>query len=268
MAGDANAGPARRRRREHSQRLCKRFCRASPFSGTADADVYDRQGMSEISLLDLLGAARRARAGCCPPTAKFTTPATRGWNRSDDPPNASRPPSFAVREWLGPRFANGSSTLRGMCWRPAASLFRLSERVSEGKRTSFAAVLLPWGLCLILLGVTAAFGYRAYTDAPLRGAGPDRRLDLKDAAAAGAASRRRWLRRARWCWRRRAISFRCIRFRSAPRCGYVDIGGRPAEEGMLQGRHPLARIEDVNYRADFEHAKYALASANGATNNR
>ena len=74
--------------------------------------------------------------------------------------------------------ANGSSTLRDR-----VRSLRLSERAPEGKRTSFAAVLLPWGLCLILLGVTAAFGYRAYTNAPLEAPAPTADSTLKDAAA-------------------------------------------------------------------------------------
>ena len=57
--------------------------------------------------------------------------------------------------------SNGSATLRDR-----VRSLRLSEPGAGGKGASFAAVALPWGLCLILAGVTAAFGYYAYAVAP------------------------------------------------------------------------------------------------------
>ena len=61
--------------------------------------------------------------------------------------------------------ANGSATLRDR-----VRSLQLSERGAAGKGASFAAVALPWGLCFILAGVAAAFGYYAYVVAPTHAA--------------------------------------------------------------------------------------------------
>jgi HlyD family secretion protein len=152
--------------------------------------------------------------------------------------------------------ANGSSTLRDR-----VRSLRLSERAPEGKRASFAAVLLPWGLCVILLAVTAAFGYRAYTNAPAEAPAPVADSTTKDAAAPGVTGS--------------VASSGDVVLEAK---GYItpvhQIQVSPKVSGMLTWVDPrleegqffkegelLARIEDINYRADYEHAKYALASA-------
>ena len=61
--------------------------------------------------------------------------------------------------------ANGAATLRDR-----VRSLRLSEHGAGGKGVSFAALVLPWGLCLIFAGVAGAFGYYAYAIAPTRAA--------------------------------------------------------------------------------------------------
>jgi HlyD family secretion protein len=152
--------------------------------------------------------------------------------------------------------ANGSSTLRDR-----VRSLRLSERAPEGKRASFAAVLLPWGLCLILLAVTAAFGYRAYTNAPAEAPAPTADSTAKDAATPGVtgdvASSGDVVLEAK------GYIIPVHQIQVSPKvAGMLTWVDPHLEEGALfKEGQPLARIEDVNYRADFLHAKYALASA-------
>ncbi|HBI45446.1 MAG TPA: secretion protein HlyD [Planctomycetales bacterium] len=157
--------------------------------------------------------------------------------------------------------ADGSPSANGSSLRDRVRSLRLSERVPEGKRASFAAVLLPWGLCVILLAVTAAFGYRAYTTAPTEAPSQTADSTKKDGAAPGVTGD--------------MASSGDVALEAK---GYIipvhQIQVSPKVSGMLtwidprleEGQRfkegaPLARIEDVNYRADFMHAKYALASA-------
>ena len=136
---------------------------------------------------------------------------------NDAAPN--RPPADAAPS------ANGASTLRDR-----VRSLRLAERAPEGKRSSLPAVLLPWGLCVILLGVCVAFGYYAYAIAPSRAAvdakaEEDAATTAKSASSPAAA---RWPRPATWCWRRRATSSPSTRSRSAPRwpaCWWTSIPG-------------------------------------------
>jgi HlyD family secretion protein len=152
--------------------------------------------------------------------------------------------------------ANGSSTLRDR-----VRSLRLSERAPEGKRASFAAVLLPWGLCVILLAVTAAFGYRAYTNAPAEAPAPVADSTAKGAAAPGVtgdvASSGDVVLEAK------GYIIPVHQIQVSPKVsGMLTWVDPRLEEGQFfKEGEPLARIEDVNYRADFVHAKYALASA-------
>jgi multidrug resistance efflux pump len=61
--------------------------------------------------------------------------------------------------------ANGSASLRDR-----VRSLRLAQGGADGPGSSRAAVLLPWGVCLILLCVCAALGYYAYKIAPDRAA--------------------------------------------------------------------------------------------------
>ncbi len=151
--------------------------------------------------------------------------------------------------------SNGSASLRDR-----VRSLRLSERAPEGKRTSFAAVLLPWGLCVILLGVTAAFGYRAYTNAPAEAPAPTADSTAKDAApgvTGDLASSGDVVLEAK------GYIIPVHQIQVSPKvAGMLTWVDPHLEEGQLfKEGQPLARIEDVNYRADFLHAKYALASA-------
>jgi HlyD family secretion protein len=152
--------------------------------------------------------------------------------------------------------ANGSASLRDR-----VRSLQLSERAPEGKRTSLAAVLLPWGLCLVLLAVTAAFGYRAYTTAPTEAPAPSADSTRKDGAAPGVtgdvASSGDVVLEAK------GYIIPVHQIQVSPKVsGMLTWVDPRLEEGQrFKEGEPLARIEDVNYRADFMHAKYALASA-------
>ncbi len=151
--------------------------------------------------------------------------------------------------------ANGTASLRDR-----VRSLRLSERAPEGKRTSFAAVLLPWGLCVILLAVTAAFGYRAYTNAPTETAAPVPDSTTKDTAPSvtgDLASSGDVVLEAK------GYIIPVHQIQVSPKVsGMLTWVDPRLEEGQFfKEGEPLARIEDVNYRADFVHAKYALASA-------
>src|SRR3984957_14593761 len=151
---------------------------------------------------------------------------------------------------------NGSATLRDR-----VRSLRLSERAPEGKRTSFAAVLLPWGLCLILLAVTAAFGYRAYTNAPADAPAPVADSTTKDAAAPGITSD--VASSGDVALEAKGYIIPVHQIQVSPKvAGMLTWVDPHLEEGALfKEGQPLARIDDVNYRADFLHAKYALAGA-------
>jgi HlyD family secretion protein len=158
---------------------------------------------------------------------------------------------------------NGAATLRDR-----VRSLRLSERGAEGGRRSLPAVLLPWGLCVILLGVTVAFGYYAYAIAPTRTA-----ADLKPAPEAGTDSPGKGLS-SRGVTSDIASSGEVV----LESKGYIipvhQVQVSPKVAGMLVSISPkllegeqfsegeeLARIEDENYKDDCEHAQLAFAAA-------
>jgi HlyD family secretion protein len=151
---------------------------------------------------------------------------------------------------------NGSASLRDR-----VRSLRLSERAPEGKRTSLAAVLLPWGLCLILLAVTAAFGYRAYTNTPTEAPAPTADSTTKDGAAATVTGDR--ASSGDVVLEAKGYIIPVHQIQVSPKVsGMLTWVDPRLEEGQFfKEGEPLARIEDVNYRADFQHAKFALAGA-------
>jgi HlyD family secretion protein len=151
---------------------------------------------------------------------------------------------------------NGTASLRDR-----VRSLRLSERAPENHRPSTAATLLPWGLCVILLGVAGAFGVRAYTITPAPTSAPAADSTKKEeASSAGGGD---------------LASSGDVALEAK---GYITpvhtIQVSPKVSGMLVDIHPrleegarfklgdiLAKIEDVNYKSDYEHAKATLANA-------
>jgi len=170
---------------------------------------------------------------------------------NDAAPN--RPPADAAPS------ANGASTLRDR-----VRSLRLSERAPEGKRSSLPAVLLPWGLCVILLGVCVAFGYYAYAIAPSRAAvdakaDADATTSAKSASAVGGevASSGDVVLEAKGY----IIPVHQIQVSPKVAGMLVDVDPRLEEGARFKKGDVLAKIEDVDYRTTYEHADRAYVAA-------
>ncbi|HVS39354.1 MAG TPA: efflux RND transporter periplasmic adaptor subunit [Gemmataceae bacterium] len=157
--------------------------------------------------------------------------------------------------------SNGAPTLRDR-----VRSLRLSEKSAGGKGASLPMLLLPWGLCLILGGVAAAFGYYAYAVAPSRvaaGAQADNqgRSGTKDGAAAGVttdvASSGDVVLEAKGY----IIPVHQIQVSPKVAGMLVDVDPRLEEGQVFHEGDILARIEELPYQKDFAHAEKAYASA-------
>ena len=161
----------------------------------------------------------------------------------------------------GPPPVNGASTLRDR-----VRSLRLAERGPESQRSSLPAVLLPWGLCIILLGVTVAFGYYAYAIAPTKAAADARaeadaataaKTTAPSAAAGDVASSGDVALEAKGY----IIPVHQIQVSPKVAGMLVDIDPRLEEGAHFQVGDVLARIEDVDYRTTYEHADRAFVAA-------
>jgi HlyD family secretion protein len=156
---------------------------------------------------------------------------------------------------------NGAASLRDR-----VRSLRLSERAPENHRPSMAVMLLPWGLCVILLGVAVAFGYYAYAIAPTRvvadGQAPtndatDKGSKNPSSSGGDVASSGDVVLEAKGY----IIPVHTIQVSPKVSGMLVDIHPRLEEGARFKLGEVLAKIEDVNYKADYEHAKATLATA-------
>ena len=160
-----------------------------------------------------------------------------------------------------PPSANGKSSLRDR-----VRSLRLAEKTAPGKQTSLPAQLLPWGLCVILLGVTVAFGYYAYAIAPTKAAAEAEanataaesvKTATPSTAAGEVASSGDVALEAK------GYITPVHQIQVSPKVAgmLVYIDPRLEEGARFQVGDVLARIEDVDYRTTYEHADRAYVAA-------
>ena len=125
-------------------------------------------------------------------------------------------------------------------------------------------MLLPWGLCVILLGVCVAFGYYAYAIAPSRAAvdaraEADATASAKSASAVGGevASSGDVVLEAKGY----IIPVHQIQVSPKVAGMLVDVDPRLEEGAHFKQGDVLAKIEDVDYRTTYEHADRAYVAA-------
>ncbi len=157
--------------------------------------------------------------------------------------------------------SNGSATLRDR-----VRSLRLSEPGAGGKGASFAAVALPWGLCLILAGVTAAFGYYAYAVAPTHAADAKASDDAaqktpKDGSPAAVTSDVASSGDVALEAKGYIIPVHQIQVSPKVSGMLIDIDPRLEEGQRFKEGDVLAKIEDVDYRTTYMHAERACAAA-------
>ncbi len=155
--------------------------------------------------------------------------------------------------------ANGSTALRDR-----VRSLRLSEGGARGKGFSFAALALPWGLCVILAGVAAAFAYYAYAIAPTRtvaGTGDDQAKAPKDGSASAVttdvASSGDVVLEAKGY----IIPVHQIQVSPKVSGMLVDIDPRLEEGQVFKEGDVLAVIEQLPYQKEFAHAERAYVAA-------
>lgn len=170
---------------------------------------------------------------------------------NDAAPN--RPPAEAVPS------ANGASTLRDR-----VRSLRLSERAPEGKRSSLPAILLPWGLCVILLGVCVAFGYYAYAIAPSRAAVDAKaEEDAATTAKTPSSSGGEVASSGDVVLEAKGYIIPVHQIQVSPKVAgmLVEVDPRLEEGAHFKQGDMLAKIEDVDYRTTYQHADRAYVAA-------
>jgi HlyD family secretion protein len=167
-------------------------------------------------------------------------------------PNDSDHPVATARA-DGPADRNGPPALRDRV---------RSLRIGEKRKAGGGAPLwlLPWGLCLILAGVAAAFGYRAYTapaappadsEAPRPGAS-----ETAGGSSAIASTGEVALKDVGYIIPAHQIQVSPL------------VGGRLIylDENLVEGHRfkagdLLARLEDTQYHTDYDNAERAFTAA-------
>ncbi|MBV9126005.1 MAG: efflux RND transporter periplasmic adaptor subunit, partial [Planctomycetes bacterium] len=151
--------------------------------------------------------------------------------------------------------ANGAPSLRDR-----VRSLRLDEKRKTGR--SAPVWLLPWGLCVIMLGMTAAFGYRAYKNPPAPAdntavASADSGSSAGPGTSAGVASTGDLALLAK------GYIIAAHQIQVSP-----EVGGRLEwlDETFEEGRFfpkgkVLARIENTDYQADVQNARNSYTSA-------
>ena len=168
-----------------------------------------------------------------------------------------RAPATATADGAPP---NGSATLRDR-----VRSLRLAERGGGGGGASFPARVLPWGLCLILAGVAAAFGYYAYAVAPNRAASAaqvdDQAKAAKDespsAASAALASSGEVALEAKGY----IIPVHQIQVSPKVSGMLIDVNKDLIEGALFHKDDELATIETKNYDLQLAHARAAHVAA-------
>ncbi len=146
----------------------------------------------------------------------------------------------------GKQTRNGATSLRDR-----VRSLRLSGAAPPAPRRSLTAVLLPWGLCVILLIVAVALGVRAAgTVAAKEGpAGPA--VTDKVAASGDVALEAKGY----------IIPVHQIQVSPKVAGMLIDIDPRLEEGQRFKEGDTLAKIEDVDYRTTFMHCERAYAAA-------
>ncbi len=132
-------------------------------------------------------------------------------------------------------------------------------RLPEGGGASTPSRVLPWALCTILMFLAAAFGYRAYRVAPAPSptAEPSApSVPAQQPSTAVAASGDVVLQA-------KGYVIPAHQVQVSPKVGGMIVELHP---DFLEGRFfnvgdVLAKLEDVDYRAEWEHARAALKTA-------
>jgi HlyD family secretion protein len=136
-----------------------------------------------------------------------------------------------------------------------------SLRIGEKRKAGGGAPLwlLPWGLCLILAGVAAAFGYRAYTapaaapaDSEASRAGPPESAGSTAIASTGEVA----LKDVGYIIPAHQIQVSPL---VGGRLIYIDPN--LVEGHRFEKNHVLARLENTQYEADYKNAERAYAAA-------
>ena len=145
---------------------------------------------------------------------------------------------------------NGTTSLRDR-----VRSLRLSGPAPQAPRRSLTAVLLPWGLCVILLVVAVALGVRA------AGAGPAKEGPAGPAVTAETASSGDVALEAK------GYIIPVHQIQVSPKVsGMLDWIDPRLEEGQpFKAGDRLATIETHPYQDDVNHAKHAYAAAQKRT---
>jgi multidrug resistance efflux pump len=136
-----------------------------------------------------------------------------------------------------------------------------SLRLAEGGgRTAAPGRALPWVFCGVLLLTTVAFGYRAYrlAPAPAPPSGETARPEATPGtAAAPVAATGDVVLQAK------GYVIPAHQVQLSPKVGGMIVWLDPAfKEGKYYKKdEPMARLEDIDYLADVNHARAALAAA-------
>jgi multidrug resistance efflux pump len=144
-----------------------------------------------------------------------------------------------------PPSGNGSPTLKDR-----VRSLRLPDRGGGEARSPRS--LLPWALCVVLLATTAAFGFRAYRGPAAAPGGADKARPNPAVAAAGDV-----------VLQAKGYVVAVHPVQVSPKVGGMLVSVHPnLEEGRIfKEGDELARVEDVDYKAERDQAKSALEAA-------
>jgi HlyD family secretion protein len=134
---------------------------------------------------------------------------------------------------------------------------RLPDRAVNGRGRGAA---LPWATCVILLGMTGAFGYRAYRLTP---AAPVSAPEPAAAPTASPAVTNALAGSGEVALQVKGYLIPAHQVQVSPKIGgmIVDIDESFKEGQFFPKDKVLARLEDVDYRAERDRAVAALAAA-------
>ncbi len=152
------------------------------------------------------------------------------------------------------RAGNGSATLSDR----VRSLRLSSDSQNTGTNNKSSA--LPWAICVILLFVTAAFGYRAYRITPASEAKP---ADNSSVSPSSASITTDVAKSGDVVLEQKGYIIPAHQIMVSPKITgmVVWLHERFMEGQKFKKGEVLAELEDVDYRADRDHAAATLAGA-------
>ncbi len=139
---------------------------------------------------------------------------------------------------------------------------RLAERTGPAPKTGSGA--LPWAVCVILLLMTTAFGYRAYRAGPVGStAGSSEGDKERGGDGKGTYTGSPSSATGDVVLQAKGYVVAVHPVQVSPKVGgmLVEVSPRLEEGRIFKEGEVLAKIEDVDYRADRDQAKYALRAA-------